>query len=735
MSDSIVNKLQKRISELEKELQLSKKSKEQILNQLEFVKKEIVSNILIQKRTEKQITKQEKYLEDLNNAERILLQNNSKNILQQFVNIIGNVSSASRTYIFLNHTSDDGELLMSQKAEFCDVSIKPEIDNPKLQNLKYNEFFIRWYEELQKGNIISGKIKEFPKGEKEFLEAQDIQAILIIPIISEKEFYGFIGFDNCKSEKEWDAFEIKFLHTAANDLAQYIKRQKAEKEIIKLSSLVEQSSQIVMITDINGNIEYVNPVFEKITGYSSEEVMGKHPSIFNSDQQDSINEKELWDTITTGNTWQGVFCNKKKNGSIYYERAIVFPVKNNQDEIVNYASVKQDITNERILEHQLQQAKKMESIGVLAGGVAHDFNNLLTVINGYAEMALIDIDKKNPLFKYLTSIQKAGKSAANLTSQLLAFSRKQIFKVKTVDINLIIASLDKMLRRLIGEDIEVETILKENLPNIKADKTQLEQIFVNLIINARNAFHTVKKKNFQKKIAIETGHLYLDKDYISQHPGSLEGNHIFIAVSDNGSGMNNQTKQRIFEPFFTTKEKGKGTGLGLSTVYGIVKQNKGSVYVYSEPGQGTTFKIYWPITTEMKTTEEIKGRKTLFGSENILIVEDEKEVCRFAAEALTSLGYNVYEANNGRLALELIKMEHPKIDIIISDLIMPELNGKEFVEKVEKIYPDVKVIYVSGYTDSHIVQNGLLEEGVNFVHKPYSLKTLASAVRKVLDQK
>ena len=513
-------------------------------------------------------------------------------------------------------------------------------------------------------------------------------------------------------------------------------RKNQEKEISRLATVINESGQTIVITDLEGNIEYVNPAFEKTTGYSSAEAIGQNPRILKSGEQDGDFYKELWDTITSGKTWQGIFTNQKKDGTFYYERAVIFPIKNKQNETTNYAAVKQDITNEKILEQQLRQSQKMESIGTLAGGVAHDFNNLLTVINGYAEMALMNLDSGNPLHKDMTSILSAGKRAENLTRQLLAFSRKQIFKTEIVDINLIISSLDKMLRRLIGEDIQVETILVDNLPNIKADKSQLEQIFVNLVVNARDAFRTVKKMDLQKKITIETGIGDLDKDYVSKHPGSQAGRHIFFAVSDNGCGMDKETKQRIFEPFFTTKEKGKGTGLGLSTVYGIVKQNKGSVYVYSEPGSGTTFKIYWPATEEKNTTKKIEAADTeLRGSENILIVEDEKEVCRFAADSLMSLGYNVYKANNGRLALALIETEHPKLDMIITDLIMPQLNGKEFIKKAGKIYPDVKVIYVSGYTDNHIVHDGMLEEGVNFIHKPYSVIKLASAIRKVLDEK
>ncbi len=396
-----------------------------------------------------------------------------------------------------------------------------------------------------------------------------------------------------------------------------------------------------------------------------------------------------------------------------------------------------DVSEKRKLQQQLQQAQKMEAIGTLAGGIAHDFNNLLTVINGYAEIALLEIDKNNNLYRIIESISEAGNKAVNLTSQLLAYSRKQIYNAEIVEINSIIQDMDKMLRRLIGEDINIDMVLCENLFKIKGDKSQIEQIFINLIINARDAVTAVLIPEFKKKIIIETGNIVLDKEFISKHSGSLEGPHIFFSVSDNGIGIDEEIKNKIFEPFFTTKEKFKGTGLGMSTVYGIVKQNNGSIYIDSEPGCGATFIVYWPVTEEKMTyrsNDELESQD-FSGDESVLLVEDDSEVCRFAKETLVSLGYNVCEASNGLEAFELVKKESHKYDIIVTDLIMPELNGKEFVEKVMKINSDIEVIYVSGYTDNYIVQNGMLKKGVNFIHKPYSTKDLAGKVRQVLNDK
>ena len=307
-----------------------------------------------------------------------------------------------------------------------------------------------------------------------------------------------------------------------------------------------------------------------------------------------------------------------------------------------------------------------------------------------------------------------------------------------LDINAVIKDMEKMLRRLIGEDISIETIFAEDLAKIKADKSQLEQIFMNLLLNARDAVYAIKNPEYQRKISIETGKDHLTEDYVKKHPGSIKGDYIFISVSDNGIGINDEIKKKIFEPFFTTKDKFKGTGLGLSTVYGIVKQNSGYISVYSEPDQGTVFKIYWPITSQDEEKVNGSGDKdasnVLSGNESVLIVEDDFAVRQFAYDALATLGYNVSKAANGQLALNLIKAEKCSFDLIVSDIIMPELNGKEFINKAKKILSEVKVIFVSGYADSHVVYNGMLEEDINFIQKPYSAKILGEKVRQVLDE-
>jgi len=517
------------------------------------------------------------------------------------------------------------------------------------------------------------------------------------------------------------------------------KEKENEKKLIqseeKYRRIFEESQDVIFVSSTDGRFIDINPAGLKLFGYSSLDEI-KKINITNELYENPEDQQKNQDILReNGFVKEQELHLKKKDGSkiiVLENSTAIYDADKN---IIASRGIMRDITEKKNLENQLAQAQKMEAIGTLAGGVAHDFNNLLTVINGYAEVALMNIKVKNSLHKNIQSILKAGKRAEKLTGQLLAFSRKQIFKPEILSINQVILSMDKMLRRFIDEDINIETVFANNLPDIKADRGQLEQIFVNLVINARDALRAVKKTDFEKKITFETGRIYLDEEYVSKHPGSSEGLHIFFSVSDNGIGMNEQTQKNIFEPFFTTKDKYKGTGLGLSMVYGIVKQNNSSVYVYSEPGKGSMFKIYWPATEEKSVSKQPQVNDVILnGNETVLIVEDEKDVRHFVGDALTSLGYNINEADNGQAALKLIKKESLKPDLIVTDLMMPKLNGKEFIEKVRKVYPDVKVIYVSGYTENHIVHNGMLKKDINFIQKPFSVKTLATNIRKVLDE-
>ena len=370
---------------------------------------------------------------------------------------------------------------------------------------------------------------------------------------------------------ELSQLAVAFDHMASSLEQRESERKQAQEQLSKLFQAVEQSPATVIIADTDGNIEYVNPKFTQLTGYTFEEVIGKNPRILNSGETPLEEYKLLWETITSGREWRGEFHNKKKNDEFYWESASISPIRNSKGDITHFLGVKEDITERKkaekemaTLEEQLRQSQKMEAIGRLAGGVAHDFNNSLTVIKGYSQLSLIGLKKDDPLRPDIEEIQKAAERAANLTRQLLAFSRRQILDMKVLDLNNILRDLDKMLRRIIGEDIELVTLFTEDLGTVKTDPGQMEQVIVNLAVNARDAMPN------GGKLTIETANVILDQEYASKHIAVKPGHYIMLSVSDTGCGMTPEVRDRVFEPFFTTKEKGKGTGLGLSTVYGIV---------------------------------------------------------------------------------------------------------------------------------------------------------------------
>ena len=391
----------------------------------------------------------------------------------------------------------------------------------------------------------------------------------------------------------------------------------------------------------------------------------------------------------------------------------------------------QDITEYKRLEEQLRQSQRMEAVGRLAGGVAHDFNNLLTIISGYSELLLGQTENDSPERKDLLEISKAAKRAGSLTRQLLAFSRRQILQLKVINLNTVIADLDKMLRRLIGEDVELRLALDPNLGMARADPTQIEQVIMNLAVNARDAMP------HGGHLLIETSCAELDEFYTASRPDMKPGSYILIAVTDTGMGIPADILPHIFEPFFTTKARDKGTGLGLSTVYGIVKQSGGSIYVYSEPGRGTTFKIFFPLAEDV--TGLVRPRPAAAeaprGTETILVVEDEQAVRMLIRTILEAHGYSVLEAHRGKEALEILQERTEPIDLMITDVVMPEMSGRELAEFATVLAPRMKVLYISGYTDDAIVQHGVLGPGVPFLQKPFTHEALTRKIRDMLDER
>ena len=491
--------------------------------------------------------------------------------------------------------------------------------------------------------------------------------------------------------------------------------------------------------DLAGNFTFFNESVCRIMGYAKEELFGMNDRQYTDPQ----NAKKLYQTFNqvyrTGEPVKGFdWVITRKDGAKRFVEASVSPMKDSKGQPCGFRGIVRDITERKkseqemaALQEQFRQSQKMEAIGRLAGGIAHDFNNLLTVIRGYSQLSLMDLRENEKLRGHIEEIQRASQKASDLTHHLLAFSRRQIMEMKILDLNTLLKDLDRMLHRVIGEDIELTYRLANDLGKVKIDLGQIEQVILNLAVNARDAMPS------GGKLTIETSNAELDETYARTHIGSKPGHYVMLSVSDTGVGMIPEVRERAFEPFFTTKEKGKGTGLGLSTVYGIVKQSGGNIWAYSEPGRGTTFKIYLPQADEflMEAAEKAEAAEILKGSETILVVEDEEEVLKLVAQILTGQGYTVIEASDGDEAMDFASQyERKPIHLLLTDVVMPGMSGGELAQTLKVQHPGLKVLYMSGYTDNAIVHHGVLEEGINYIQKPFTLDALARKVREVLDR-
>jgi PAS domain S-box-containing protein len=511
------------------------------------------------------------------------------------------------------------------------------------------------------------------------------------------------------------------------DLQDVTEHRRAEEQRARLSRVVEQSADSIMITDPEGSITYVNPAFERISGYSRAEVIGQNPRILKSGHQDTAFYGRMWGTLVRGEVWKGRLVNRRKDGTLFQEDATIWPSRDASGRLANFVAVKRDVTNEMRLERQLMQAQKMEAIGRLAGGVAHDFNNLLGVIMGYGEMTRRSLSDDDPVSGKVDQMLRAAERAAGLTRQLLAFSRQQVLQPRVVDLNDIVSNLEKMLRRLIGENVRLETALDPTLGRVKADPGQLEQVLMNLVVNARDAMPD------GGSLTIQTVNADLGPGYAERHVPIPSGPYVMLAVSDTGAGMDAETQTHLFEPFFTTKEMGKGTGLGLSTVYGVVKQSEGFIWCYSEVGVGTTFKIYLPrVDAEVSPLAEFRSAPLRRGSETILLIEDDTALRGLLCETLEEGGYTVLVAGDGAKALEIAREYTGAIPLIVTDVIMPGLDGRQAAEQIQSERPEAEVLFISGYTDDAIARHGVLDPGVRFLSKPFTSNDLLRKVEEAL---
>jgi two-component system, cell cycle sensor histidine kinase and response regulator CckA len=495
-----------------------------------------------------------------------------------------------------------------------------------------------------------------------------------------------------------------------------------------LRAVIDTSPLAIYTLDPSARVQTWNGAAERIFGYPAVDVIGRPlPIIFPEDLPEF---RDGLDEIARGGIISGLERRaRRRDGSAVEVSQWAAPLRSGAGSFVGSVAIVADDTDRKRLEEQFRQAQKMEAVGRLAGGIAHDFNNLLTVITGYCQMLLDRLEPVDPTFEDMQQVLKAADRATTLTKQLLAFSRKQIVQPKVVDTANLIHEMDHILKRLVGEDIELHLSVPHDIGKVRVDPGQIEQVIVNLAVNARDAMPK------GGRLTIETQNVEVDEKIVARHLSMEPGPYVLLAISDTGVGIPPEMLVHLFEPFFTTKEKGRGTGLGLSTSYGIVKQNRGEIVVYSEPGVGTTFKIYLPRVDAPVEVEYVPAVETrrVRGTETILIVEDEEGVRKVLVEMLTHQGYRVLVAGGGPEALELFHQHCGPLDLLITDVIMPKMSGRELADQLRQPRPDLKVLFVSGYTDSAIVNHGILEPGTVFLQKPFSPEQLTSKVRDILE--
>jgi two-component system cell cycle sensor histidine kinase/response regulator CckA len=508
-------------------------------------------------------------------------------------------------------------------------------------------------------------------------------------------------------------------------------RRQAEEGMRLRDQAIQAVSQGILITDptlTDNPIIYASRGFEGITGYTNDRVLGRNCRFLQGQDTDPATVRVMHEAVLAGRECAVEVLNYKQDGTPFWNALFMTPVRDDEGKLVHFVGVQADVIERRGLERALQQSQKMEAVGRLAGGVAHDFNNLLTVISGYSDLLLTEMAPTNPHRGFVLEILRAGERAAGLTRQLLAFSRKQVIQPVILDLNDVVAQTEKMLRRLLGEDIAIAAILNPALPLVEADPGQVDQVVMNLCVNARDAMPT------GGRLTIKTNEFVLDEEQ-SDYPDLMPGRYAQLSVIDTGHGMTESVKAQIFEPFFTTKEPGKGTGLGLATVFGIVKQSNGRISVHSEAGVGTTFTILFPAVDDtLPSSTDKPPSHPLQGTETILLVEDEEEVRRIARISLETQGYKVLEAVGGTEAIAKAEQHPGPIHLVLTDVVMPEMGGRQLADTLRVRYPGVKVLFMSGYTDDAVIRYGITEQTSNFIQKPFAPLGLAKKVRDILDE-
>jgi two-component system cell cycle sensor histidine kinase/response regulator CckA len=671
---------------------------------------------------------EQKRAESLSSAlYRIAEQTSSAEDLQQFYvaiqGIVGELMYARNFYIALYDS-------LTQLLSFpYFVDEEDPTPAPKKLGRGLTEYVLRTGEPLLCTPDVFDALVQ--RGEVELIGAPSLDW-LGVPLKAAGNTFGVLVVQSYTDNVRFREKDRDILTFVSQQVASAIEHKRNEEALrrseARYRSLVQSAVYGIYRSSLEGKFLDVNPALIAMLGYSSaEEVLGLDPQcdVF----LDPGEQARLMREFQRGARLDDVEVRwKRKDGNAVTVRLSGRAVNSPGEPGEVLEMIAEDVTERRELEDQFRQAQKMEAVGRLAGGVAHDFNNLLMVISGYTEVLLEHTVCENPLYPKISAIQQAADRATTLTRQLLAFSRKQLLELKVVDVNAIVADMERLLRPLIGENIELVTRLAADLGRTRADAGQIEQVIMNLVVNSKDAMPN------GGKITIQTANVSLDDDLRREYSYIRQGPYVMLSIADTGHGMDKETQSRIFEPFFTTKEKGKGTGLGLSTVYGIIKQSGGYVFVQSEVGRGTTFRIYLPRVEDAAEPLSVvrASESAIGGSETVLLVEDEESVRQLVRETLEAKGYKVLEAGHGEAALRIASSHQGPIDMLITDVVMPGMSGRELSKQLCASHPTTKVLYLSGYTEDAIVHQGVLEHGTAFLQKPFTLQMLSRKVREVL---
>ena len=593
------------------------------------------------------------------------------------------------------------------------------------------------YLKEQEAPLIVSNARKDPLMEpvSDLLEARGIHSLLLVPLLFLNSQVGSLILGS-QAPRVFSDEAVDLALRVAEQVSGAIARARLTENQQRLSTAVEQGAEAVFITEMDGTIVYVNSAFEKMIGMDRSDIVGHRPKVLGEHRLNAPLHAGLMDVVRSGDVWQERLGYDATGGGMNTLDLTVAPVRNQAGETINLVATIRDVTREVVLERQSQQTQKMEALGRLAGGIAHDFNNLLTVIQLSTHMLQHQLRPNDPLWAHTEQIRETGERASQLTKQLLRFSRRDVVAPSVLDLSKIVGDLSPMLQRIIGEDIELKPILASDLWHVKADPSQMDQVVINLAVNARDAMPQ------GGQLIIETANIVLDQDYAALHVDAEPGEYVMLRIKDTGKGMDEYTRAHLFEPFFTTKRQGEGTGLGLATVFGIVRHSGGHIQVASDVGQGTVFTVYLPrcdtgdpqevqrdLQRELRSLELERP-----GTETVLIVEDESAVRDQAVLVLASYGYTVLDAPDGQAALETSRSYPGPIDLLLTDVIMPGLNGRELADQLQAERPETHVLYMSGYAGDAIESHGVQAQGLAFLAKPFTLEDLLRKVRSVLDQ-